>query len=122
MKNQTGADDVFVIEDLTGVVSEAYAVGYYNREWVNYNVYVVINYGEHNEAYLDQVSCTDKVTHANSGVITVDMAALRMALGDLGVEGRVSLVIQYFDEYSGAYDPVTGTWEGSYIDCVVTFE
>ena len=122
MKNQTGADDVFIIEDLTGVVSDAYAVGYYNREWVDYNVYVVANYGEYNETYLDQVSCVDKVTHANSGIITIDMAELRAVMNELGVKGSVSIVIQYFDEYSGAYDPATGTWEGSYIDCIVTFE
>ena len=106
----------------TCVVSDAYAVGYYNREGVDYNVYVVVNYGEYNETYLDQVSCVDKVTHANSGIITIDMAELRAVMNELGVKGSVSIVIQYFDEYSGAYDPATGTWEGSYIDCVVTFE
>jgi hypothetical protein len=30
--------------------------------------------------------------------------------------------MQYWDAQSGEYNEETGEWEGSYIDCVVTFE
>jgi hypothetical protein len=126
MKNETGADAI-VIEDLTYTNDQkAYTVGYYNRNNEDYEVKVVVNYGEENEENLRDVICRDKVTHENSGIITMDMASLSKALERLQMQGyevkTISLVLQYFDEKSGKYDEETGEWEGSWIDCVVTFE
>ena len=124
MKNETGADDNFVIEDLTYTTENGtYTIGYYNKAYVEYSVYVVVNYGTGNERILDKVSCVDKVTYSNSGIISVDMEELLAALEGLDVEVEtVSVVMQYWDAQSGEYNEETGEWEGSYIDCVVTFE
>ena len=124
MKNETGADDNFIIEDLTYTTENGtYTIGYYNKAYVEYSVYVVVNYGTDNEKYLDMVSCVDRVTYDNSGIITVNMEELLLALENLDVDVEtVSVVMQYWDAQSGKYDETTGEWEGSYIDCVVTFE
>ena len=124
MKNETGADDNFVIEDLTYTTEDGtYTIGYYNKAYVEYSVYVVVNYGTANERYLDIVSCVDRVTYENSGIVTVNMEELLLALNNLDVNVEtVSVVMQYWDAQSGEYDETTGEWEGSYIDCVVTFE
>jgi hypothetical protein len=124
MKNETGADDNFVIEDLTYTTENGtYTIGYYNKAYVEYSVYVVVNYSTSSEQYLDTVSYIDKETYQNSGIITVNMEQLLLALEGLDVEVEtVSVVMQYWDAQSGKYDEETGEWEGSYIDCVVTFE
>jgi hypothetical protein len=124
MKNETGANDNFVIEDLTYTTENGtYTIGYYNKAYVEYSVYVVVNYGIEGETYLDKVSCADRVTYENSGIITVDMKALAAAIDQLDVEVvTISVVMQYKDAESGKFNEETGEWEGSYIDCVVTFE
>ena len=126
MKSETGADAI-VIEDLTYVNDgKVLTVGYYNRQNKDYSVYVVVNYGSVAEKYLFEVTCEDVVTHENSGIITINMQELTAAIESLaGTEYEVqtvSLVMQYFEPISGEYDETTGEWEGSYIDCVVTFE
>ena len=127
MKNQTGANDNFVIEDLTYTTENgAYTIGYYNKAYVEYSVYVVVNYGIAGDKILDMVSCADRVTYENSGIITVNMAQLEEAIKALKAEGvrvqTISVVMQYWDAQSGNYDETTGEWEGSYIDCIITFE
>ena len=126
MKSETGADAI-VLEDLTYVNDgKALTVGYYNRQNKDYSVYIVANYGSVAEKYLFAVTCEDVVTHENSGIITINMQELTKAIESLaGTEYEVqtvSLVMQYFDPISGEYDETTGEWEGSYIDCVITFE
>jgi hypothetical protein len=126
MKNETGADAI-VIEDLTDVdLYDCYAVGYYNRNYEKYQVMVVVNYGMETDVYLDSVSCEDRTTHENSGIIRINMEELEEAIKSLqenGVEVEtISLVMQYYDPQSGDYDETTGEWEGTWIDCVITFE
>lgn len=123
LKNSTAADYV-EIEDLT-YVEEGYAVGYWNKYGNGYNLYVVINYGAEGEQYLEGVTCTDRTTYANSGIIRINMEELESALKAMGLnveEVSVSLVMQYYDPESGEYNEETGDWEGSYLDCVLTFE
>jgi hypothetical protein len=116
MQNVTGADAAFVIEDLsfTGEFG-CYAIGYYNKEWRDYEVKVVANYGMENDEYLSGVGVTDLTTHANSGIVTINMETLELAIESLEAKGisveTISVVMQYYDSY-------TDTW----LDCVVTFD
>ena len=115
LENKNGVDGLVVIEDMEE--DGVYKAGYYNRANVQYEVYIVVNYGTENDEYLENVKITDVTTHGNSGIVTVDMESLAQAIKALGDDVEVttvSIVFQYVDPASSN--------EGGVVDHAITFD
>ena len=130
LENQTGVDGYFLVEDLSNTYG-AYTVGFFNRNGLGwnmdegYNFYIVLNYGETNQAVtqgveFDLFEYGYEDAGAGSGIVTLDAETLRAAViaafGE-NMEGfeSVSIVFQAFDRDRLDYYDHVLTFDRNYI-------